>query len=135
MQWQSEKRKAKLGFIVNMVHDNKPRTKTIKSKKSILLATNGNKASNIQVWLYFELYKYNKTIKLFTIVYNCLGTPCPQGMISMVGGCYGIVKNTFPDPIDDANCNWKSGNTNFQQVKLQNIVETKNCSTCKLSYS
>jgi hypothetical protein len=38
----------------------------------------------------------------------------------MVGGCYGIVKNTFPDPNDDANCNWKSGNPNFQQAKFPN---------------
>ena len=41
-------------------------------------------------------------------------------MISLTGGCYGVVKNTFPNPKDDANCYWKSGNPNFQQATLKN---------------
>jgi hypothetical protein len=46
------------------------------------------------------------------------GTPCPKGMVSLLGQCYGLVKNTQSDLPDNSNCNWKSGDPNYELAVL-----------------
>ena len=46
------------------------------------------------------------------------GTPCPSGMISLLGQCYGLVKNTQSDFANNSNCNWKSGDPNYELAVL-----------------
>jgi hypothetical protein len=39
-------------------------------------------------------------------------------MISLLGQCYGLVKNTQIDVPDNLNCNWKSGDPNYELAVL-----------------
>ena len=49
------------------------------------------------------------------------GPPCPDGMASILGQCLGLVKNSAKmDTALDTNCNWKSGDPNYQLAALYN---------------
>jgi len=39
-------------------------------------------------------------------------------MISLLGQCYGLVKNTQSDVPDISSCNWKSGDPNYMLAVL-----------------
>ena len=57
------------------------------------------------------------TVKYFV---SLTGSPCPTGMISLLGQCYGLVKNTQSDFANNSNCNWKSGDPNYELAVLPN---------------
>jgi hypothetical protein len=39
-------------------------------------------------------------------------------MISLLGQCYGLVKNTQSDFANNSNCNWKTGDPNYELAVL-----------------
>ena len=42
-------------------------------------------------------------------------------MVSLMGQCYGVVRNAVNDTSDDSNCNFESGaKNNYFMPKLQN---------------
>ena len=42
-------------------------------------------------------------------------------MVSLMGQCYGVVRNAVNDTSDDLNCNFESGaKNNYLMSKLQN---------------
>jgi hypothetical protein len=47
------------------------------------------------------------------------GPPCPKGMVSLLGQCLGVVKNSRGNNATDENCYWKSGDKNYQLHKLK----------------
>ena len=47
-----------------------------------------------------------------------LGPSCPKGMMSLLGQCFGVVKNSKADTPTDSNCNWKTGDTNFRTANF-----------------
>jgi hypothetical protein len=49
-----------------------------------------------------------------------LGIPCPKGMTSLLGECFGVVKNSITATADDRNCNWKSGDQNYRLAVVKN---------------
>jgi hypothetical protein len=42
-------------------------------------------------------------------------------MVSLLGQCYGLVKNTQSDFANNSNCNWKSGDPNYELAVLPNV--------------
>ncbi len=48
------------------------------------------------------------------------GPPCPKGMMSLLGQCFGIVQNSEGSNATDKNCFWKSGDKNYQLAVLTN---------------
>ena len=65
------------------------------------------------------LFQQLVTLLRYILVENYLllhhsGPPCPKGMISLLGNCYGIVRNTQGSNATNQNCFWKSGDQNYQ---------------------
>ena len=49
-----------------------------------------------------------------------IGDPCPKGMTSLMGECFGVVKNSISTLADDENCYWKSGDQNYKLAVVRN---------------
>ena len=54
-------------------------------------------------------------------IFRHVGVPCPSGMVSLMGQCFGVVKNSVSSAASDSsNCYWKSGDQNYQLAVLKN---------------
>ncbi len=62
-------------------------------------------------------------LNLFNLMIYLSGTPCPKGMISLMGECFGVVKNSVSNSADDSNCYWKSGDQNYELAILRNSMQ------------
>jgi len=44
-------------------------------------------------------------------------------MTSLMGECFGVVKNSVNNSADDSNCYWKSGDQNYKLAVLRNSMQ------------
>lgn len=62
-------------------------------------------------------------LKIWNLMIHFSGTPCPKGMTSLMGECFGVVKNSVSNSADDSNCYWKSGDQNYELAVLRNVMQ------------
>lgn len=61
--------------------------------------------------------------RVFSTIWNIFltGLPCPEGMLSLLGQCIGVIKNAASDTLDPQNCAWQSANANNQPLTVPDV--------------